>query len=140
MVIRLSLKRNWPKGVFLDTPPGGEDHEVADGRAEIRALPFFMGLASEDGEDAGVAVVEGHRVHDHELVETILVGKVVAMPSDHVKARMALLVLEELAHELAVNLLLCITLKSHSVLSYAASGTSKSRALARPLAPIGPWI
>lgn len=39
----------------------------------------------EHGEDGGVGVVKGHRVHGAEAAEVVLVGRVVAVPGDHVE-------------------------------------------------------
>src|SRR3546814_3094724 len=39
--------------------------------------------------DRGIGMVEAHRVHRAEALEVVLVGRVIAVPGDHVERRLA---------------------------------------------------
>lgn len=55
---------------------------------------------SEDGEDAGIWMVKGYRIHRAELAQVILVRHIVAMPGNDVEGREGLGSTEQLAFKL----------------------------------------
>jgi len=66
-------------------------------------ITWGNGGAGKDGEDGGVCVVESHRVHRAEARQVVLVGRVVAMPGNHIEGRGPLLGAKHPAAELVVD-------------------------------------
>ena len=69
------------EGVLGHHPAIGKDHEVNVGGA------WRLGRRGQHGEDRRVGVVEQNRADRREAAEVVLVGRVVAVPGDHVERR-----------------------------------------------------
>lgn len=85
------------ESVVLDLPPRWEDDKVAHSHARDSSR------GSEDAVDGRIRVVEADGVHGAEVVEVVLVRRIVTVPSDNVEGRMVLLRGKELSKELVHN-------------------------------------
>mmetsp|Transcript_14082 Transcript_14082/g.35980 ORF Transcript_14082/g.35980 Transcript_14082/m.35980 type:complete len:259 (+) Transcript_14082:199-975(+) len=88
----------WGAECFLGHHPAGREDDKVGGRHA--GLPC---LAGQHGEDGRVQVVECHRVHCTEQCQIILIGGVIAMPSNHVERAGHLLALKQGALKFIVH-------------------------------------
>src|SRR3546814_4808847 len=100
-----------PEGILSHYPALRKYHKVDVGGAGHR------GGRRQHREDRGIGMVEAHRVHRAEALEVVLVGRVVAVPGDHVERRLVELAGMEAAaplHRQARRLLAVLRSEEHT--------------------------
>ena len=107
-------------------PARREDHEVGVGPAR------HVARAGQHGEDRRIGMVEADRADRVEAREIVATRREIAVPGDDVERRMV----ERRRPQRPEHF--WTTSVGSSLSSNQATGVSKSRGLARPLAPIGP--
>mmetsp|Transcript_41923 Transcript_41923/g.64167 ORF Transcript_41923/g.64167 Transcript_41923/m.64167 type:complete len:311 (-) Transcript_41923:207-1139(-) len=87
-----------PKGILSNQPSRREDHEIADG------LPRLISLAGQHSENRRVGMIVTNGADCVVQVQVILVRAVVSVPGNDIEGRVVLLILEELASILALDI------------------------------------
>src|SRR5271154_1577813 len=82
LIHHVAMKPWRPEGVFGDQPPRRKDGEVYIGRA------MKVRRRSQYRKNRRIGMVEAHCVDAVEAGHIVLVGRIVAMPRDHVERRM----------------------------------------------------
>ena len=101
-VHKVAVEPGWPEGVLGNHPARGEEDEIyVCGSGDLA-------WGGEDGEDAGVGVIEAYGVDGVEAGEVVLVWSVVAVPGDDVERRVVEVGCPEVSEEFCYDLEVCV--------------------------------